>query len=60
MKQEEILAEYPDMAVMDFEGNYLNGNVEACMGWNNVAYPRSYIDMDDEVSAITFYNPTAG
>ena len=48
MKQEEILAEYPDMAVMDFEDNYLNGNVAACMGWNNVAYPRSYIDMDDE------------
>ena len=88
--------------VMDFEGNYLNGEVAACMGWNNVAYPRSYIDMDDEwdykgedycwenqfdyimiadinlgnydtlplyvgllmkddmVSAITFYNPTAG
>ena len=88
--------------VMDFEGNYLNGDVAACMGWNNGAYPRSYIDMDDEwdytgedyywenqfdyimiadinignyntlplyvgllmkddmVSAITFYNPTAG
>lgn len=102
MKQKEILAEYPDMAVMDFEGNYLNGDVAACMGWNNGAYPRSYIDMDDEwdytgedyywenqfdyimiadinignyntlplyvgllmkddmVSAITFYNPTAG
>ena len=48
MKQKEILAEYPDMAVMDFEGNYLNGDVAACMGWNNVTYPRSYIDMDDE------------
>ena len=88
--------------VLDFEGNYLNGDVAACMGWNNVTYPRSYIDMDDKwdykgedyywenqfdyimiadinignydtlplyvgllmkddmVSAITFYNPTAG
>ena len=97
-----LLAEYPDMAVMDFEGNYLNGDLAACMGWNNVTYPRSYIDMDDKwdykgedyywenqfdyiiiadinignydtlplyvgllmkddmVSAITFYNPTAG
>lgn len=48
MKQEEILAEYPDMAVMDFEGNYLQKEVTGHQGWNNVAYPRSYIDMDDE------------
>lgn len=48
MKQEEILAEYPDMAVMDFEDNYLQREVTGHHGWNNVAYPRSYIDMDDE------------
>lgn len=48
MKCEEILAEYPDMAVMDFEGNYLYEEVAACMGWNNTAYPRSSIGMDDE------------
>ena len=48
MKQEEILAEYPDMAVMDFEGDYLQKKVTGHQGWNNVAYPRSYIDMDDE------------
>lgn len=48
MKQEEILAEYPDMAVMDFEGNYLYEEVTSHPGWNNTAYPRSYIGMDDE------------
>lgn len=86
MKQEEILAKYPNMAVMDFEGNYLNEEVTPRLGWNNTAYPEGFetqfdyimiadIDLgtydtlpiyvgllmkDDVVSAITFYNPTAG
>lgn len=48
MRQEEILAKYPDMAVMDFEGNYLHEEVTPCVGWNNTAYPRSYVGMDAE------------
>lgn len=48
MKQEGILAKYPDMAVMDFEGNYLYEEVTSHLGWNNTAYPRSYLGMDAE------------
>ena len=46
---EEILEKYPDMAVMDFEGNYLDKEVAGHQGWNGSAYPRSYVGMDEEL-----------
>ena len=42
MKQEELLAEYQDMAVMDFEGNYLQKEVTGNLGWNSAAYPPGF------------------
>lgn len=42
MKQEELLAEYPDMAVMDFEGNNLQKEVTGHLGWNSAAYPPGF------------------
>lgn len=53
MTQEELLAAYPNMAVIDFEGNNLredgNSSVQiGNMGWNATAYPRSSLGMDSE------------
>ena len=42
MKQEELLAAYPDMAVMDFEDNYLQKEVTGHQGWNSAAYPPGF------------------
>lgn len=51
MTQEEILAAYPNMAVVDFEGRSLQGDGEdfrgiGSLGWNPAAYPRSNAGMD--------------
>lgn len=48
MTTEEVLDQYPDMAVMDFEGDYLEKEVAGHLGWNAAAYPRSYAGMDEE------------
>ncbi len=48
MTKEEILLDYPDMAVIDFEGNCLGREIDGYQGWNGTSYPRSYIDMDSE------------
>lgn len=45
MTEDDILAAYPNMAVMDFDGNFLRDKID-CLGWNFSAYPRSYLDMD--------------
>lgn len=42
MKRDDILSEYPDMAVMDFDGNYLLQEVTRHQGWNNTAYPGGF------------------
>lgn len=47
MTMEEVLEKYPDMAVMDFNGSYLDKEVTGHQGWNPTAYPRSYVGMDD-------------
>ena len=46
MKEEDVLAQYPDMAVIDFENNHIYQDVTAFMGWNGTAYPRSYAGSD--------------
>ena len=48
MKEEEVLARYPDMAVIDFENNPIYQDVTAFMGWNGTAYPRSYAGRDSD------------
>lgn len=48
MTAEEVSGQYPDMAVMDFDGNYLDKEVSGHLGWNAVAYPRSYVGMEEE------------
>lgn len=48
MTKEELLLDYPDMAVTDFEGNCLGQEVSGYQGWNGILYPRSYIGMDRE------------
>lgn len=47
MTMEEIREQYPAMAVMDFEGNYLDKEVTGHQGWNDTAYPRSSEGMDE-------------
>lgn len=51
MTMEEILEKYPGMAMMDFDGNdlsYLDKRlITDLMGWNPIAYPQSYIGMDE-------------
>ncbi|MBQ7944275.1 MAG: M56 family metallopeptidase [Lachnospiraceae bacterium] len=39
MAEEEVLRIYPNMAVMDFEGNYIYEDVTGHQGWNGAAYP---------------------
>ncbi|MCM1103935.1 MAG: hypothetical protein NC409_07490 [Clostridium sp.] len=51
MTQAEILAAYPNMAVVDFEGRSLQEDGEdfreiGSLGWNPAAYPRSNAGMD--------------
>ena len=48
LTREEILEKYPNMASMDFEGNYLDGERTPKLMWNGSAYPRSYIGMDSD------------
>lgn len=48
MTMEEVLEKYPDMAVMNFDGSYLDKEVAGHQGWNPTAYPRSYIGMDED------------
>lgn len=48
MKEKEVLAQYPDMAVIDFENNHIYQEVTAFMGCNGTAYPRSYAGRDSE------------
>lgn len=48
MKEEDVLAQYPDMAVIDFENNHIYQEVTAFMGWNGTAYPRSYAGRDND------------
>lgn len=48
MNEEDILAQYPNMAVLDFDNNFVYEEVTACLGWNGTAYPHSYTGMDVE------------
>lgn len=46
MAENDVLGQYPDMAVIDFEGNAIYEKVTGYLGWNGTAYPRSYAGMD--------------
>lgn len=48
MKEEDILALYPDMAVIEFEDDYIYDETAAIMGWNGYAYPHSYASNDND------------
>ncbi len=48
MTVEEVLEKYPDMAVMNFDGSYLDKEVIGHQGWNPTAYPCSYVGMDED------------
>lgn len=48
MTKDEVLSEYPDMAIVEFDGITTKNGVTGCLGWNGGAYPRSYIGMDSE------------
>lgn len=39
MTEEDILAKYPNMAVMNFQNEYLYEVVTGHQGWNGIAYP---------------------
>lgn len=46
MTENDVLEQYPNMAVIDFEGNDIYKKVTGYLGWNGTAYPRSYAGMD--------------
>lgn len=48
MTKNEVLERYPAMALLDMEGNTLNG-VTGHQGWNHAAYPRSRAGMDENL-----------
>ena len=48
MTMEEVLEKYPNMAVMNFDGSYLDKEVTGHQGWNPIAYPCSYVGMDED------------
>lgn len=48
MKEEDILAQYPDMAVIEFKDDYIYDETAAIMGWNGYAYPHSYAGNDSD------------
>lgn len=48
MTKEEVLSEYPDMAIVEFDGITTENGVTGYLGWNGAAYPRSYMGMDRE------------
>lgn len=48
MTMDEVLEKYPNMAVMNFDGSYLEKEVTGHQGWNPTAYPRSYVGMDED------------
>lgn len=47
MTEEDILAKYPNMAVMNFNNEYLYEAVTAHQGWNGNSYPRIIHEEDD-------------
>lgn len=48
MTKEELLSEYPSMAIVDLDENITKNGVTGHQGWSGVAYPHSYIGMDSE------------
>lgn len=48
MTMDEVLEKYPDMAVMNFDGRYLEKEVTGHQGWSPTAYPCSYVGMDGD------------
>ncbi len=46
MSMEELLELYPGVAVIDVENGGAKNNVKCGMGWNNTAYPHSYMGTD--------------
>lgn len=48
MDESEILEQFPNMAVVDFEDNSVYNEVKGHQGWNGTVYPRSYVGMDSD------------
>ncbi len=48
MTEDEILKSYPNMAVIDFDNNYVYKEIIGHQGWNGTAYPSSYIGTDSD------------
>ncbi|MCH5270671.1 MAG: hypothetical protein J1E83_07965 [Lachnospiraceae bacterium] len=52
MAEQAVMEQFPNMAVMNFDGpvedKYIYSYVTGHQGWNGIAYPRSYIGMDDD------------
>lgn len=48
MAMDEVLARYPDLAVLDFAGAELGKHVTGHQGFNGAAFPRSKAGMDEE------------
>lgn len=52
MNEREVLEQFPNMAVMNFDGpgggDYVYSYVTGHQGWNGIAYPRSYVGMDSD------------
>ncbi len=86
MSEEDVLEQYPNAAVINFDNTYIGAERTNNAGWNGVAFPDNWTEQfdyviileetsgepealplylallvkDKVVTAITFYNPTAG
>ncbi|MBP3609582.1 MAG: hypothetical protein J6J42_04515 [Lachnospiraceae bacterium] len=48
MTVKDILDLYPNMAIVNFNNNFIGEKVRGFYGWNDTAYPRSPIDFDPD------------
>ncbi len=53
MSEEEVLALYPNMAVMDFEDNYIYDRICGHQGWNGIGYPNN--ERADDINQIEYW-----
>lgn len=50
MTKDEVTKQYPNMAILDTQGNCLN-DVTGHMGWNPTAYPRSIVVIGSDLTS---------
>lgn len=50
MSESELLARYPNVAIMDFDEQYISEFRGGNMGWNGVAFPDNWTEQFDYIA----------